>query len=109
MTITINIYYYGKSENLKNFVNEMINNKIVEKIRKQPGNLKYEYFFAHGDENQLLLIDKWESQTALDIHHSSKMMDEIISLRKKYELEMKVEKYQEAANLITDNDKKFIK
>lgn len=58
MAITINIYYRGTSENIQNFVNEMINRRIVEKIRVQAGNLKYEYYFAIEDKTELLLVDQ---------------------------------------------------
>lgn len=74
MVITINIYYTGTDNNLMLFMNEMINNGIVDRIRKQPGNLKYEYFIPFEKEGKILLIDQWNSQQALDVHHQSTMM-----------------------------------
>ncbi len=56
-----------------------------------------------------MLIDQWESQQALDEHHASPMMNDIINLRNKYELEMFIERYINENESITDNDKKFIK
>lgn len=109
MGITINIYYHGTSENIQNFVNEMIDQKIVEKIRAQAGNLKYEYYFAIEDKTELLLIDQWQSQEALDTHHKSTMMNEIIKLRDKYNLTMNVNKFITNDNGITDEDKKYVK
>ena len=95
MSITINIYYTGTDGNAKKFAEEMIERKIVEMIREEDGNEKYEYFYPLEDKETVLLIDKWKNQEALDFHHKSEMMQEIAELRKKYNLHMKVEKFQE--------------
>ena len=44
MAITINIYYSGTNGNAKKFAEEMITSGIVDEIRVEAGNLKYEYF-----------------------------------------------------------------
>ena len=95
MSLIINIYYTGENGNARNFANEIISSGIVDKIRKEEGNLKYEYFFPIDDPETVLLIDKWKNKEALDIHHKSEMMEEIAKLREKYHLKMKVEKYKE--------------
>ena len=53
------------------------------------------YFFPMDDKETVLLIDRWKSQEALDIHHKSPMMKEIADLREKYHLHMKVEQFIE--------------
>ncbi len=98
MSPTINIYYTGENDNARKFVNEMISRGIVDRIRKEEGNLKYEYFFPIDDSETVLLIDKWKDEEALDMHHKSEMMQEIVELRKKYNLKMKIEKYKEWEN-----------
>lgn len=95
MSITINIYYTGKNGSAKQFVKEMISSGLVDKIRSEDGNMRYEYFFPLEDEETVLLIDKWKNQEALDIHHKSEMMKEIAELRNKYNLSMKVERFIE--------------
>ena len=47
------------------------------------------------DKETVLLIDKWKDQEALDMHHKSDMMREIAVLRNKYQLKMKVERFNE--------------
>ena len=98
MTLTINIYYSGENGDVRKFVNEMITKGIVDRIRKEEGNLGYEYFFPMDESETVLLIDKWKDEEALDIHHKSQMMKEIAELRKKYNLKMRVEKYKEWEN-----------
>ena len=93
--LIINIYYKGSDGNARRFAEEMVSRGIVDKVRNEDGNLKYEYFYPMDDPETVMLIDKWKDQESLDIHHKSEMMKEIAELRNKYKLNMKVEKYIE--------------
>ena len=93
MSIVVNIYYTGTNGSAKKFAEEMIARGIVDKIRAEEGNEKYEYFFPLDDAETVLLIDCWKDQAALDFHHKSEMMQEIANLRQKYRLKMRVEKF----------------
>ncbi len=109
MAITINIYYSGTNGNARKFAEEMISSGIVDEIRHEKGNLRYEYFLPMNDSETVLLIDSWESQQAIDIHHKSPMMQKIIDLREKYDLSMKVERYITDELGIPEKDKAYIK
>lgn len=93
MSIVVNIYYTGQNGNARKFAEEMISKGIVDKIRAEEGNERYEYFFPMDDPETVLLIDCWKNQEALDFHHKTEMMQEIAELRNKYHLAMKVEKF----------------
>lgn len=108
MVLTVNIYYIGKNGNAKKFMKEMIESKIVDEIRQKEGNIRYEYFLPYENEETVLLIDSWENQESLDMHHKSDTMNKIIKLREKYDLHMKVERYI-LDDKIPDFDKTFIK
>ena len=95
MSLTINIYYTGENGNAKKFADEMVKTGVVDRVRAEKGNKKYEHFFPMDDPETVLLIDRWENREALDEHHKSPMMKEIASLRDKYHLHMKVEQYKE--------------
>ena len=95
MSLTINIYYTGKDGSAKKFAEEMVEKGVVDRVRKEEGNEKYEYFFPMDDKETVLLIDRWNNQEALDKHHKSTMMKEIADLRDKYHLRMKVEQFVE--------------
>ncbi len=95
MSFTINIYYTGENGSARKFAEEMVEKGVVDRVRAEKGNQKYEYFFPMDDPETVLLIDRWESQEALDIHHKSPMMKEIAELRDKYHLHMRVEQYVE--------------
>ncbi len=93
MSITVNIYYTGTNGNARKFAEEMIAKGIVDRVRAEKGNERYEYFFPMNDAETVLLIDCWKNQEALDFHHKTQMMQEIAELRNKYHLKMKVEKF----------------
>ena len=93
MSLTINIYYTGKDGSARKFAEEMVSNGVVDRVRSEEGNEKYEYFFPMNDSETVLLIDRWKNQEALDIHHKSPMMKEIADLRDKYHLHMRVEQF----------------
>jgi len=93
MAITIHLFYTGKNGNARKFASEMESAGIARAIRAEAGNRSYEYFFPMNDPETVLLIDSWEDQRALDLHHASPMMAQIIALREKYDLHMKVERF----------------
>ena len=90
MAITINIYYSGRNGNAKKFAEEMISSGVVDEIRAEDGNIRYEYFFPMADNETVLLIDSWKDQHSIDVHHASPMMAKIMELREKYDLHMSV-------------------
>jgi len=92
-SITMNLYYTGEGDNARAFAKEMEESGTADLIRAEEGNLKYEYFFPANDPNTVLLIDSWVNQEALDRHHETEMMAKIASLREKYDLHMRVERY----------------
>lgn len=109
MAIIINIYYSGRNGNAKKFAEEMISSGVVDEIRAEDGNIRYEYFFPMADNETVLLIDSWKDQHSIDVHHASPMMAKIIELREKYDLHMKVERYRSDEDGMPAADQAFIK
>ena len=103
MAITVNLRYTGKNGNARKFAEEMTASGTLAAIRAEAGNLRYEYYQSLDDPETILLIDSWESQEAIDIHHASPMMATIAALREKYDLHMTVERYVSAETPETEN------
>ena len=95
MSLVVNIYYTGKNGSARQFAEEMVKSSIVDRVRAEDGNERYEYFFPMDDTETVMLIDMWRDQAALDAHHKTPMMQEIVTLREKYNLHMRVEKFTE--------------
>ena len=108
MAITVNIYYLGKNGAARKFAEEMTSSGVADAIRRESGNLQYEYFFPMNDPETVLLIDSWSSQEAIDIHHGTPMMQQIIKLREKYDLHMRVERFT-SEDTIPQKDQEYIR
>ena len=85
----------------------MVTSGIVDAIKAEKGNERYEYFFSMNDPETILLIDSWKDQKSIDAHHATIMMEQITELRNKYDLHMKVERYTSNEENITSADKKI--
>ena len=93
MSITLNLYYTGKSGTAKMFMEEMEKSGLADKVRNKEGNESYEYFYSVRDKETILLVDRWKDDDALHFHHNSDDMKKIAELKDKYELKLKVERY----------------
>ena len=91
--ITVNLYYQGANGSARAFAEEMEASGVADSIRKEPGNLRYQYFSPLDDPETILLIDSWADQAAIDAHHASPMMEQLAALREKYDLHMTVERF----------------
>lgn len=107
MSITVNLYYTGENGAARKFAEEMMASGTVAAIRSEKGNLRYEYFYPMEDPETVLLIDSWENQEAIDLHHGTPMMGKIMELREKYNLHMKVERF--VSDAVPESDQQFIK
>ena len=107
--ITVNLFYTGKDGSARKFVEEMESSGTADSIRREPGNLGYDYYVSVSDPETVLLIDSWESQEAIDAHHASPMMNTLAKLRDKYDLHMKAVRYVKDVDGITAKDDKFIR
>ena len=107
MSIVMNLYYTGKGGAARKFAQEMEETGVAAAIRAEAGNERYAYFLPMGDPETVLLIDAWRDQAALDVHHASPMMGQIVALREKYDLHMRAERYVSAEAPASDD--KFLK
>ena len=109
MSICVNLRYTGKDGNARKFAEEMMSSGTVQAIREEAGNIRYEYYFPLEDPETVLLIDEWENQEAIDIHHASPMMKTLADLRNKYDLHMSVNRYLSDEEGLPESDLKFIR
>ena len=109
MSIVVNLYYTGINGNARKFAEEMERSGTADLIRAEKGNQRYAYFLPMDDPETVLLIDMWEDQQSIDLHHASPMMETIAQLREKYDLHMRVERYVTDEDGMPSSDSKFIR
>lgn len=101
--ITINLYYTGTNGAARRFAEEMESSGTADLIRREDGNLRYQYFQPLDDPETVLLIDSWRDQEAIDGHHASPMMATIAALREQYDLHMTAERFVSADMPASEN------
>lgn len=92
MSIVSNITYTGEGEAAREYAIEMMSSGLVQEVREEPGCLKYSFYFPMDDKNSVLLINEFSDEEAIKAHHNTPMLRQIAALRKKYNLDMKVER-----------------
>lgn len=105
--ITMQLYYTGTNGSALLFVKEMEETGIAEKIRQEPGNMAYNYYRSLSDPETVLLVDAWADQEALDFHHASPMMQDILNLREKYGLVVRAERYLSDQEGMPERDQQY--
>lgn len=105
--IAIFTYYTGKNDNARSFAEEMESQGTADLIRALDGNLRYKYLEPLDRSSDILLISAWTDEEAIKEYYESPAISKLSELLKKYELEMKVERFA-LNNIGSDIDYKDI-
>ena len=64
---------------------------VIEASRNDAGNLKYDYYFSAERENEILLVEKWETREHLQAHCTMPQMATLAKLKEKYNIQTELE------------------
>ena len=109
MSITVFLHYRGENGSARRFAEKMETSGTADRIRAEAGNLCYRYFLPLDDPETVVLIDRWTDQAAIDLHHASPMMQEIIRLREKYALHVTAERFETTEEAFPESDSSFLR
>ena len=73
----LNVVYHLKDGKREAFLEKIKELGIDEKVRKENGCLKYDYYFSDADKNELLLVEMWESRDAQQLHIEQEHMKQL--------------------------------
>lgn len=71
----------GKRED---FVKRVKEEEILSSIRAEDGCLRYDYYFSDSDDNELLLVEAWESKQHQQVHINQPHMQRLHSFNDSY-------------------------
>jgi len=109
MSIVIHLYYTGSNGSAQAFAQEMESSGLAARIRQAEGCLRYDYFVSMSDPQTVLLVDGWTDQEAIDRHHATPMMAQILALREKYGLRARAERFVRDEGGVPAKDQAFLK
>ena len=79
---------YVKFDCLQNkrgaFIQKMKDTGILTSIRAESGCIKYDYYLSEKDENEILLVEQWESKEHQQIHMTQPPMAQMQEFKDDY-------------------------
>lgn len=83
--LKILVEYSVKENKLNDFLTEIKNNKIREKVLEEKGCVVYDYFLPEDTtQNKLVLIEKWQSKDLQQLHLTTPHMQTFSAIKEKY-------------------------
>lgn len=81
---TIYVKFTCLPEKRAAFIQKVKETGVLDAIRAENGCLKYEYYLSEKDENELLLIEQWETKEHQQIHLTQPHMDTLRGFKGDY-------------------------
>ncbi|MBR2405628.1 MAG: antibiotic biosynthesis monooxygenase [Clostridia bacterium] len=66
------------------FIDRVKAEGVLEAIRAEDGCIRYDYYLSEKDENELLLIEQWESKHHQQVHLDQPHMVQLRSFKSDY-------------------------
>ena len=76
------------------FIEKMKETGILDAIRAEDGCVKYDYYLSENDENELLLIEQWETKKHQQIHLTQPHMGTLRAIKAQHVIESKLGEFE---------------
>lgn len=86
------VRYTAKPGKKEQFVQEIKEQGILEKIRGEKGCLAYDYFYPASGNEEVLLVEKWASEECQQIHSGQPHMEALKEIKDRYITDTSLEK-----------------
>ena len=60
--LKLSVNYFAKPGRREEFLRRIVESGILTAIRKEDGCLRYDYYLSCQNEDEILLIEEWESR-----------------------------------------------
>ena len=94
--IVLNVIYQCKPDRREEFLETIMAEGIDAASRAEAGNIKYDYYFpADGNQDELLLVEKWRDADALKEHSVQPHFIRLGELKPEFVLDTVIERYEQ--------------
>ncbi len=76
------------------FVGKVLSEGIATSSEAETGNEYYDFYYSAEKEDEVMLLEKWESQEALDLHCAQPHYQRMGEIKEPYVTETVIEKYE---------------
>ncbi len=89
--VTLIVTYRCIPNRREAFISDIIKNGILEEILKEDGCILYKYAYGAVDADELILIERWTSKAAQQLHLTQPHMQLLKEIKQRYVMDTKVE------------------
>ncbi len=82
--LTLLVKYTAKPGCREKYADQVISSGLLNAIRAENGCLRYDYYFSVQEENVILLVEQWESETLQQKHMQHPNMTRLQALKAEY-------------------------
>lgn len=90
----INVTYTMKPGKRDAFLQQVAASGAHQAVRQEEGCLQYDYFISVEDPDRLLLVEKWTSRGAQQVHMTQPHMDQIRAIKEACAVDAVLESYE---------------
>ena len=91
---TIYVQFVCFPDKREAFIEAVKKEGILDAIRAEDGCLRYDYYFSEADENELLLIEAWETKRHQQIHIEQPHMARLREIKDDYIISTKLGEFK---------------
>ncbi len=91
--IVLNVLYKCKTGKREAFLDAIKKEGIDAASRSESGNMKYDYYLSSDNDDELLLVEKWESPAALAEHGGKDHFKRLGELKSEYVAETVIDRF----------------
>lgn len=86
------VNYKTKPKTREDFIKEVIDFGVLQKIQEEDGFLAYNYYYDATDSDSILLVEEWQSEEQQQKHLKTDHMKVLKRIKEKYILDTSVRK-----------------
>lgn len=86
------VTYITKPGKRETFMQKLLETGVLEKIRQEKGCIGYEYYYPVSRIDEVLLIERWETEEDQILHLEQPHMEELKAVKSNYVIETQLEK-----------------
>lgn len=91
--LILTVVYTAKPGLRQAFVDEVVAQGILKKIREEEGCISYDYYASESDDDRLMLIEKWETAAHQEAHMLQPHMKDLAKIKERFIDGTKIERY----------------
>ena len=79
--LKLSVNYFAKPERREEFLRRVVEEGILTAIRREEGCLRYDYYLSCQNEDEILLLEQWDTDEHQRIHMEQEHMKRLRAIK----------------------------